>query len=239
MEVSTEHTPDISKFQPLWFFEPKIKLPKSNLLKCRHLAIAESCGDAMTYFILTEPDEPNVRRQVLMRSVVKTRRKNIGTSSEYVNENPDMESFTLSIADKLKNNKQVLEHDSPETPLLVPGEKISEGNSPEINTDNGVQQEEEASDILKDTLGKDEEEQLHSEVNATNDAESHQPIVEITNQDLDDNFTFRKILDHAFIDGKLTMKAQYTDSTRGTYEIDTPFMKLKLDEPLACAKYIR
>ena len=244
MEVSTGHTPDISKFrfhfyEPLWFFEPKMKLPKSNLLKCRYLAIAESCGDAMTYFILTEPDESNVRRQVLMRSVVKTRRKNIGTSSEYVNENPDMESFTLSIADKLKNNKQVLEHDSTEVPLLVPGEKISEGNNPDINTDDEVQQEEEASDTLRDTLDKDEEEQLHSEINSTNDAESHQPIVEITNQDLDDNFTFRKILDHAFIDGKLTMKAQYTDSTRGTYEIDTPFMKLKDDEPLACAKFIR
>ena len=151
-----------------------------------------------------------------------------------------MESFTLCIADKLKNSKQILEHDSPEAPLLIPGEKISEATTPDINTDDEVQQqEEEAPDIFKDSLDKDEEEQLHSEVNATNDAESYQPIVEITNQDLDDNFTFRKILDHAFIDGKLTMKAQYTDSTRGTYEIDTPFMKLKSDEPLACAKYIR
>ena len=128
MEVSTGHTPDISKFrfyfyEPLWHFEPKIKLLKSNLLKCRYLAIAESCGDVMMYYILTKPDDPKVRRQVLMRSVVKTRRKNIGTSSEYVNENPDMESFTLCITDKLKNNKQILEHDSPEAPLFIPGEK--------------------------------------------------------------------------------------------------------------------
>ena len=73
-EISTGRTPDISKFrfhfyEPLWFFEPKIKTPKSNLLKARFLALAESCGDAMTYYILTEPDPPK-RKQVLMRSVV-------------------------------------------------------------------------------------------------------------------------------------------------------------------------
>ena len=35
------------------------------------------------------------------------------------------------------------------------------------------------------------------------------------------------------------MKAQYLDDSQGTFEIDTPFKKLKMDEPLACAKYIR
>ena len=35
------------------------------------------------------------------------------------------------------------------------------------------------------------------------------------------------------------MKAQYVDPINGTFEIDTPFRKLKMDEPLACAKYIR
>ena len=35
------------------------------------------------------------------------------------------------------------------------------------------------------------------------------------------------------------MKAQYTNTTQGNFEIDTPFKKLKMDEPLACAKYIK
>ena len=35
------------------------------------------------------------------------------------------------------------------------------------------------------------------------------------------------------------MKAQYSDTIQGTFEIDTPFKKLKIDEPLPCAKYIR
>ena len=83
MEISNGHTPDISKFrfhiyEPLWYFDPKIKLPRSNLLNCRYLGLAESCGDVMTYYILTEPDSAKTRRQVLMRSAIKTRRKNIG-----------------------------------------------------------------------------------------------------------------------------------------------------------------
>ena len=83
MEISNGHTPDISMFrfhfyEPLWYFDPKIKLPRSNLLKCRYLGLAESCGDAMTYYLLKEPDSAKTRRQVLMRSVIKTRRKNIG-----------------------------------------------------------------------------------------------------------------------------------------------------------------
>ena len=69
MDVSTGHTPDISKFRfyfykPLWYFEPKIKLLRPNLLKCRYLEIAESCGDTMTYYVLTKPDDPTVKRQV-------------------------------------------------------------------------------------------------------------------------------------------------------------------------------
>ena len=35
------------------------------------------------------------------------------------------------------------------------------------------------------------------------------------------------------------MKVQYTDSIQGKFEIDIPFTKIKSDEPLACAKYIR
>ena len=80
----------------------------------------------MTYYILTEPDDPKIKRQVLMRSVIKSRRKNIGENSEYVNENPSMETFTSSLS-----QARAIQGASPsdevvyeETPLLVPGEKI-------------------------------------------------------------------------------------------------------------------
>eukprot|EP00957_Ditylum_brightwellii_P146486 11152698-Ditylum_brightwellii.AAC.2 len=72
MEKALGWTPDISQFrfyfyEPIWYFQPKIKLPRSNLLKARYLALAESCGDAMTYYILTEPENLKTKRQVLMR----------------------------------------------------------------------------------------------------------------------------------------------------------------------------
>ena len=59
-EVSTGRTPDVSQFhfhfyEPLWYSEPKMRTPKNNLLKARFLVIAESCGEAMTNYILTEP----------------------------------------------------------------------------------------------------------------------------------------------------------------------------------------
>ena len=247
MEISTGHTPDISKFrfyfyEPLWYFEPKIKLPRPNLLKCRYLGIAESCGDAMTYYVLTEPDDPALKRQVLMRSVIKSRRKDIGTTSEYVNDNPDMESFTVSLSEAITNEAQTTSFSSEDVPLLVPGEKISDAadlnptNSGEQDTSNQIEQQAELTTV---TTPDDSDEQLPTEINATNDAESFQAIVERMHTDVDSDCQFRKIVNHGWTNGTLIMKAQYSDSIQGTFEIDTPFKKLKIDEPLPCAKYIR
>ena len=83
-----------------------MKFPRDNLIKCRCLALAESCGDAFTHCILTEPDKCSISGKVLMRSVVKTRRRDIGKSTEHVNNDPDMESFTLSLAESQSVNSQ-------------------------------------------------------------------------------------------------------------------------------------
>ena len=92
LEISTGNTPDISHFrfhfwEPIWYFAPDIKTPKINLLKARFLANTEHCGDVMTYYIMTEPAKG--RKQVLMRSVIKTRRKNIGSKEEFTNNNSE------------------------------------------------------------------------------------------------------------------------------------------------------
>ena len=119
-----------------------------------------------------------------------------------------------------------------DVPLLVPGEKISDGTGqpPEILGQQTAQQPENHNNT---------DEELPLELNATNDAESHQAIIEQTNIDLEGECNFRKILNHTWKNGSLIMKAQYVDTVTGTFEIDTPFKKLKVDEPLACAKYIR
>lgn len=73
LEVQLGHTPDISPYrysfyEPIWFFRPSVKTPQDNLAKARYLCLAESSGDAMTYYILTEPDKGKPR--VLIRSVI-------------------------------------------------------------------------------------------------------------------------------------------------------------------------
>ena len=240
LEVSTGVTPDVSHFrfhfyEPIWYFDPKIKIPKNNLLKARYLALAESCGDAMTYYILTEPDLPKAKRQVLMRSVIKTRRQNIGTTAEYVNSNPATESFTLSLSETATNTAQHTQPD-PEVPLLIPGEKIAiPFDSKLLNEANG---EDESSDE-EDTVTEDAEETLPDDLGSTNDAESHREIVETVDPNVDGDLNFRKIVDHNWSDGILIFKAQYLTEQGTTYTLDTPWKKLKQDELVSCAKYIR
>ena len=60
-----------------------------------------------------------------MRSVVKTRRQNIGRSAEYVNEDPETEFFPLSLQEHQQNTKGVFSS-TEEAPLLIPREKIAD-----------------------------------------------------------------------------------------------------------------
>jgi hypothetical protein len=66
------------------------------LKKARWLGVAHSAGDAMTYFIETERDETSKRNVILVRSIIRTRRKNIGTADEFVNDDPALADFFLS-----------------------------------------------------------------------------------------------------------------------------------------------
>jgi len=50
---------------------------------------------------------------------------------------------------------------------------------------------------------------------------------------------FRKIVAHFWKDGILFLKAQYIDTIQGSQFINTPFAKLRRDEPVPCAKYVR
>ena len=152
-----------------------------------------------------------------------------------------METFTLSLsqAQAIQGINASDEVIYEETPLLVPGEKISNGDDPEAGEADESPPTKKQKEQRKVTFNLPPEEQLPTEINATNDAESFQSIVETVSPEVDATCKFRKILQHVWNDGTLMMKAQYTDTFNGTFEIDTPFKKLKMDEPLACAKYIR
>ena len=92
-EKKNGNTPDISMFryhvwEPIWYFDPSLKIPQQQLQKGRWLGFARSAGDAFTYYVETERIETRERPSVLTRSVIKTRRKNVGTENEYIEENP-------------------------------------------------------------------------------------------------------------------------------------------------------
>ena len=94
MEISNGNKPDISKFrfhfwEPIWFFEPT-KTPKSNWRKVIWLGFSHSTGDNMTYYVETE-DTP--KPQVITRSCIKTRIKNIGMKNEYVEDSTENSDF--------------------------------------------------------------------------------------------------------------------------------------------------
>jgi ribosomal protein S12 len=77
----------------LVLYEPRTKQPESSLKKACWLGFAHSAGDAMTYFIETEKEDPSKRDVILVRSIIRTRRKHIGTKEEHVNNDPLLVKF--------------------------------------------------------------------------------------------------------------------------------------------------
>jgi hypothetical protein len=74
------HTPDISIFrfhfwEPVRYYKPTAKDPKSNFLPGRFVGIAWDHDDAFTYKIWTTPDDDWKKGQELIRNVVKSRSK--------------------------------------------------------------------------------------------------------------------------------------------------------------------
>ena len=63
------------------------------MTKARWLGIAWQAGDAFTYYIETERPRSERQPVVLIRSNIRTCRKNIGLQNEYVEENPESANF--------------------------------------------------------------------------------------------------------------------------------------------------
>lgn len=94
-EKMTGDTPDISVFrfhfwEPVWYYDPHVKAPEDSMRKGRFLGIARSAGDTMTYYVETERPKTEGKCEVLVRSVIRTRRKNIGTDNECIDDDVEM-----------------------------------------------------------------------------------------------------------------------------------------------------
>ena len=142
--------------------------------------------------------------------------------------------YLTNIKDLVKSSEEVR--------ILLPREKIANSIVPTEGNDDRNDDTEEASELDdKEEVStiQDPEEFLPSETDSTNDAEFYQDIVETTDPKLQGDTEFRKIVAHFWKDGTLFLKAQYIDTIQGSQIINTFFAKLRRDEPIPCAKYIR
>jgi hypothetical protein len=226
LERNSGITPDISKFcfyfwEPIWYYVPS-KTPKDSIQKARWLGFAKSNGDEFTYLIEPE-DQKGRKKHVLVRSNIKTRRKNIGETTEYVNDDPAYADFFLS--------PDVLDMEP-----TVEDENIGKDIEPQQdNVNETIHSDEENAaepDELFDKLtateqdlsglSPDEMERIYDQIHIENDIDYH----------------FDRILDHVFKDGTLELRVQYRGGLE-TQILDVPFTILKKDVPLELARYIR
>ena len=181
---------------------------------------------------MTEPSKGP--KQVLMRSVIKSRRKNIGTKQEFTCNNPDQESFTLTIDELNQVENQQLKSSDDEVPsLLTDGDEPSSPTIPSDDHNNNLNSTSSKNQVLNSSA----EETLPPTTGSnTNDAETHSNII-IPNPDLDDQLEFLKINEHRWDQGVLIFQVLYA-SSQGNVSLDVPFNTLKKDEPYKVARYI-
>ena len=103
-EIHHGYTQDISPFrfhmwEPIWYMEKREKAPQDSWKPGRWMGFAHQCGDKFTYWIRTEKDGKG-KDVFLKRRTVKTRRKNIGRPTEYVNNNLLEAEFILMDQDR-------------------------------------------------------------------------------------------------------------------------------------------
>ena len=240
LAISEGHTSDASVFrfhiwEPIWYYNPQ-KQPRSNFSKGRWLGIAHLAGDAFTYYIQTEKDMGEGRNQVLIRSLIKSRRKNIGTPAEYVNDDPELADFFFGDNDSGKHSSRIPEVD----PHADQGEMESRGDqdASQIKRPIEVETVEDTEDDVNVTIMGEPISSEPIDMELPTDPEELKQLYDQFEMEEEPDCEFERIVDHVLRDGKLLLKVQY-DNDATTHIVEVPFAVLKKDVPLELAKYIR
>jgi hypothetical protein len=260
LAMNSGNTQDISKFrfhiwEPIWYFH-KCKAPEDPWKKARWLGFADSSGDEMCYYIKTETTE---NPHYLIRSVICTRRKNIGTEKEYINEDssqqPEVAELELGFLNKFQqtisseNKSQDGESHGPvdmnsgEMDLETQHQMETESSETGELASGELESGELVSDLAANT--KDAQEDHTTDLDETLPAEMKgdpNEVLEDLFNDMemqDDDYQLDVIVDHSFRDGMLILKARYYSNSTETKDVwETPFNIIKKDAPIEVAKYI-
>ena len=199
---------------------------------------AETSGDELTYKILTE--QKGKRGIVLVQSIAKSRRKNIGKDNKYVNDDPKYADFFLHpIVTTVDPNKvdattnlpswsgeeQAIKQpiiDMIEWPkLIIDNERLTfDDNEDNNDNENDDQNEHEHPDQPDDKLDDGIMDSFAREDDLTHE-----------------NMSFIKIVDHNWVEGELHFTTQFGNNDHQT-ALSIPFGIIKKDKPFATAKYI-
>jgi hypothetical protein len=189
------------------------------------LGFATSAGDAFTYYIQTKKDPGEGRNVILIRSIIRTRRKNIGTENEYCCNNPDLAGFFLSTQDLEEAETSFTPSQDMDPGELDPGEAQMDQESNQEPLAMIPESDETPDEDNSNELPDDEDAQHLYDQFEGEDAE-------------DKTYQFDKIVDHHFSNGKLILKTRYRLLDDEDI-LEVPFGILKKDVPLELAKYIK
>ena len=232
----------------MWYFEKGAKTPIDTWQKGRWMGFAHQSGDAFTYYIRTEKDGAG-RDVILIRRDIKSRRKNIGTAAEYVNDNIDNADFVF-----LDRTEAILEpireEDEDSTMADLHTDETMRPETAGLSNDDPPPDQPEISTNPDTTEpqpttpqgANDDDEALYPGENPIRENISDEDLSDIYNQfqvEDDSDYEFEKIVDHKWSDGILIFTARFQGATDDGHIMEVPFQVLKKDVPLECAKYIK
>ena len=209
------------------------------------------------------------RPVILIRSNIKTRRKNIGLENEYIEDNPDLANFFLSDKEQSQQNEGELDISGPltitydnvneiiidkENKTFLLGEGVDSTNFTQItnsipeNQDENVPNNNETGEHVSDDINNHEPrndeigESIEESLPKEEQYDQPQEVTEIYDQFEMENecdYKFERIVDYRFEKGILLLKSNYFDDDGQITTLEIPFSILKKDVPLELAKFIK
>ena len=163
---------------------------------------------------------------------IRSRRKNIGSENEHINDNPAYENshFITDEGRRVLDEHEIIDDDECEHTHTddTPTAKTPTRSTPVETVDEGEKD---------DSIPGEDEDSVDSDT-----PEDDDPMLEDVLTDdpgLDDSFELYKIVDHRFHCNTLLLKAIFTTKTDNELTLEVPMRIMKKEHPVDTARYIR